>query len=323
MAEVRWAIVSAGNVAGTFARDIAFADNARVDAVAARRGDAAEKFAVTHGISRAYEGYKHLFADPEIDAVYVATPHTLHLENALAALSAGKAVLCEKPVTTNAADFNKMRAAAARADRYLMEAMWTWFLPAVITAKAWVEAGRIGKLRHVKAEFGYPIPYHPQARQYNAALAGGCLLDMGIYTVAIARLFTGQSPGTIEVISGFAPNGVDDDVVMLFDYGDSVATLATSFRCKLQNAAYIIGTEGYIELPDFFRASECSLYGLEDRVDRFVDDRRGSGFEFEISAASDDILRGRRESTVVTHAASAAFQEDMDRVRSRFRPDVD
>lgn len=319
MAEVRWGIVSAGNIAGTFARDIACADNARVRAVAARSGEAASRFAAEHRIPMAFEGYEALFADPDIDAVYVATPHTLHLEHSLAALDAGKAVLCEKPVTTGAADFGTLRTAAARADRYLMEGMWTWFLPAIDKAKEWVDAGRIGQLRHVKADFGYPIPYDPGKRVYNAELAGGCLYDMGIYPVALARLFTSRPPSTMEVISRFAPNGVDDDVVMLFNYDDCVATLATSFRCKLQNTAYLVGTEGYIAIPHFWRAAECRLYVLHDEVDAFVDDRRGSGFEFQICAASDDILQGRKESPVVTHAASLGFQEDMDRVRAKFR----
>ncbi len=318
MAEIRWGIVSAGDIAGTFARDIAYTDNARVGAVAARSGDAASRFAADHGIPEAFEGYEALFADPDIDAVYVATPHTLHLEHSLAALDAGKAVLCEKPVTTGAADFETLLQAAARADRYLMEGMWTWFLPAIDKAKAWVDAGRIGELRHVKADFGYPIPYDPGKRVYNAELAGGCLFDMGIYPVALARLFTSRAPSTMEVISRFAPNGVDDDVVMLFNYDDCVATLATSFRCKLQNTAYIIGTKGYIEIPHFWRAPECTLYVLHDAVDAFVDDRRGSGFEFQIAAASDDIPQGRKESAVVTHAASLAFQEDLDRVRATF-----
>ena len=320
MAEVRWGIVSAGNIAGTFARDIAYADNARVGAVAARSGAAAAQFAAEHGIPEAFEGYEALFADPDIDAVYVATPHTLHLKHSLAALDAGKAVLCEKPVTTSAADFGNLRAAAATADRYLMEGMWTWFLPAIVKAKEWVDEGRIGELRHLKADFGYPIPYDPGKRLYNAELAGGCLLEMGIYPVALARLFTSQAPSTIEVVSRFAPNGVEDDVVMLFNYDDCVATLATSFRCKLQNTAYIIGTKGYIEIPHFWRASACRLYVLHDPVDRFSDGRSGSGFEFQIAAASDDILQGRKESAVVNHAASLGFQEDMDRIRTNFEP---
>ena len=318
MNEVRWGIVSAGNIAGTFARDIAYTGNARVGAVAARSGFAARNFARKHGISSSYEGYEALFADADIDAVYIATPHTAHLENALAAMETGKAVLCEKPVTVNAQEFGKMTAAAADSGCYLMEGMWTWFLPAFIKAKEWVDAGRIGELRHIKADFGYPVRYDPDSRLYNPDLAGGCLLEMGIYPVALARYFTSRSPEAINVVSRFAPNGVDDDVVMIFDYDDCVATLATSFRCKLQNTAYIIGTRGYIAIPHFWRAPECNLYVLHDVVDAYVDNRRGSGFEFQIAGVSDDILQGRKESAVVPQAASLAFQEDMDRVRATF-----
>jgi predicted dehydrogenase len=153
---------------------------------------------------------------------------------------------------------------------------------------------------------------------FNSSLAGGCLLDMGIYPIAIARLFIDRDPQDVHVISRHAPNGVDDDVSMLFDYGERVATLTTSFRCKLPNSALIIGTEGYIEIPHFWAARECRLVVMHDIVDTFADDRQGSGFEFQIEAASADILAGRTQSEVVPHAASLAFQEDMDRVKAGF-----
>ena len=318
MSLIRWGIVSAGNIANTFASDISHVPHAHVGAVAARSLASASKFAEKHGIAHAYKGYDQLFADPDIDAIYVATPHTLHLKNSVDALEAGKAVLCEKPITTSAAECRVLLDAAVRTNGYLMEAMWTWFLPAIKKAKEWVDTGRIGELRHIKADFGYPMSYAADSRPYNATLAGGCLLDMGIYPIAIARYFAQQAPTEIEVISHHAPNGVDDDVVMLFSYDDLVATLATSFRCKLQNRAYIIGTDGYISIPNCWRASECQLFVLDEQVDTFTDDRSGSGFEFQIAAVSNDILGGRKESDVVTHAASLALQQDMDRVRDKF-----
>ena len=318
MTKVRWGIVSTGNIAGTFARDIAHASNACLIAVAARHQQSADEFAEIHKIERAYEGYGKLFADADVDAVYVATPHTLHLPNSADALKAGKPVLCEKPITTSADECRELLDVAASSDSYLMEAMWSWFLPAMIKAKAWFDEGRIGKLQHLTAELGYPKLYDSEARVYNRSLAGGCLLDMGIYPIAIARYFTNRSPVEIHVTARHAPNGVDDDVAMLFDYGDYAAALATSFRCKLPNVAYIIGTEGYIAIPDCWRATECHLYVLDERIDTFVDDRAGSGFEFQISSVSKDIIAGRKESRVVPHSASLAFQEDMDRVRAKF-----
>lgn len=320
MKQVRWGIVSAGHIAGTFARDIAFAENACVRAVAARRLASAEAFAAEHGIRRAYQGYDALYRDPEIDAVYVATPHTLHLPNSRDALRAGKAVLCEKPLTVSAAECRQLIATASESGAFLMEAMWTWFLPAIRQAKRWVDAGRIGELRHVRAELGFPKAFDPGSRLFDPSLAGGSLLDMGIYPIAIARLFTGQAPRDVHVVARQAPNGVDDDVAMLFEYADCTASLAASFRCKLPNAAWIIGTEGYIEIPDGWSARECRLFERHEQTDSFSDERRGSGFEYQIAAASEDILAGRLQSGIVPLAASLEFQEDMDRVRAGFAP---
>jgi len=318
MEKIRWGIVSAGTIANTFAADMTHVSNAEVAAVAARSLDSAAEFAGKYGIGKAYQGYERLFSDPDIDAVYIGTPHTLHLQNSADALGAGKAVLCEKPITTSAAECQKLFDVAAETGSYLMEAMWTWFLPALNKAKSWVDAGRIGELRHVKAELGYPKTYDPHSRLYDPSLAGGCLLDMGIYPIAIARYFTEKSAAAIHVVSCHAPNGVDDDVAMLFNYDNCIATLAASFRCKLPNTAYIIGTEGYIEIPHGWSARECHLYAMHEQIDSFTDNRRGSGFEFQIEAVSNDILQRRKESAVVTHVSSLAFQQDMDRVKEKF-----
>lgn len=319
MTTVRWGIVGAGRIAHTFAADAACAGNADVVAVAARRKASAAEFATRHGIAVAYGGYDALYADPAVDAVYVATPHTLHLANAGDALRAGKAVLCEKPLTVSAAECEALIATAAETGGYLMEAMWTWFLPAVVTARDWVAAGRIGDLLHIRAEFGYPLEFAPDRREYDADLGGGCLLEMGVYPVAIARYFAGRPPAKVSARAHFAPNGVEDDVVALFDYGDLTASVATSFRCKLPNRAAVIGSDAWIEIPDFWRASECHLHALDERVDSFSDRRRGTGFEFQIAAVGRDLLEGRRESATVPLSASLAFQRDMETIRSRYR----
>jgi predicted dehydrogenase len=318
MTQVRWGIVGAGRIAHTFARDLALCDNASLAAVAARDVTNATTFARQYRAHEALGGYEALYASDAVDAVYVATPHNLHLQHASDALRAGKAVLCEKPITTNAAECQQLLDVATETGSYLMEAMWTWFLPAIRKAKAWVDAGRIGDLQHINADFGYPQNYSPTKREYDASLAGGCLLEMGVYPVAIARYFSGRAPNDMDVRARHAPNGVEDHVAMVFDYDDFIATLATSFRCRLPNSACIVGGDGWIVIPDFFRASECLLYALDEQVDHFRDDREGSGFEFQVAAVSDDILNGRTQSGIVTHADSLGFQQDMDRVRARF-----
>lgn len=308
---IRWGILSTARISHQFARDFSHAAGGELVAVASRTGGKAQAFADQYGIPVAYGSYAELLADDRIDAVYVSTPHTLHHANSLEAMVAGKAVLCEKPLTVNPADARSLIAAAEHAGVYLMEAMWTWLLPAVRTALGWYRAGRIGRLLHVKADFGYPMPFDPAARVYARELGGGCLLDMGIYPIALAWLFVRQDPKACHAVAHFAPNGVEDDVLMRFDYGDCQASLATSFRCKLPNTAWIIGERGQIAIPDFWRARECTLYRLDERVDHFVDDRKGGGFEFEIEAVNRDLQAGRTRPQVVTAEDSVRFQDHM------------
>jgi predicted dehydrogenase len=318
MEQIRWGIIGAGRIAHTFVRDARLTDHGVVQAVAARDGAAARAFAEQHDIPDAHTGYDALYGSDRIDAVYVATPHSLHLQHASDALRAGKAVLCEKPLTTSAEECRQLMDVASSSGSYLMEAMWTWFLPAIRRAKEWVDAGRIGELRHIKADFGYPLPYSPDSRAYNAELAGGCLLDMGVYPVALVALFVSRDPDSINVVARYAPNGVEDDVVALLDYPGLVASIATSFRCKLPNSACIVGDEGYIVIPDFFRARECQLWVLDDLVERFEVDRKGNGFEYQFDAVNRDLIAGRRQSDIVPLSESLRFQVYMDRIRAGF-----
>lgn len=317
MKKVRWGIVSTGGIAAKFAQDILHADNACLVAVGSRNQKSADEFAAAHQIPSAYDSYEGLFADDNVDAIYVATPHPMHLPNSADALRAGKAVLCEKPITTSAAELQQLIDVAQAANGYLAEAMWTWFLPAIQQAKSWLDSGRIGKLRHVRAELGYPVKYRPESRMFDPELAGGCLLDMGVYPIAIARYFTGQSPHEIQVFSRRAQNGVDDDIAMQFNYDDCVASLAATFRCKLPNTTYLIGSEGHIEMPLGWGASDAHLYVAENRVESYNDNRRGSGLEFEIQSVSEDILLGKKQSATVPLSASLDFQKHMDQVRAQ------
>ena len=199
-----------------------------------------------------------------------------------------------------------------------MEGMWTWFLPAIRQAKDWVDAGRIGNVVQIQASFGYPMKYSADCREYNADLAGGCLLDMGIYPVAFSTLFAGSDPVAITAVSRHAPNGVEDDVVAMLRYENSAATISTSFRAKLPNWGYVIGDRGYVALPNFWRASECQLWVGDDRVDRFRDGRSTNGFDYQIEAVNNDLLAGHKQSAVVPLSASLGFQRQMDRIRSQF-----
>lgn len=322
MKKVRWGLISASRIAQTFVKDMPYVEQGEIVAVAARNLADATRFADRFDIDKAYGSYQQLLDDPEIDAVYISTPHVFHFEHAKAAILAGKSVLCEKPCTVTEADSIELTTLAKQHNVFLMEGMWTYFLPALQKAKKWVESGRIGNVVQVDADFGYPITYDVNQREYNKNLGASSLLEMGIYPVALAYFFMQCQPESIASIVRFAPNGVDEDVKILCDYklpsGNVSVSLATSFNARLPNCAYIVGTEGYIVIPDFFRASECMLHVLDDKIEHFTDNRKGSGFEFETQAACEDILAGRIESNIMPHQATINFQRMMDSVKKQF-----
>jgi predicted dehydrogenase len=318
MKKVKWGIVGPGNIAHSFAHDFLFAKYGELQAVASRSLAKAQNFANKYGIPRAYGSYSELYADKEIDIVYVATPHTFHHENSADAINSGKAVLCEKPITVNLEECDSLIALAKEKDKYLVEGMWTYFLPVINKVSEWVNEGRIGQVLSIKADFGNLVPFDPDSRMYSPELAGGTLLDMGIYPLAITWLIYKSDPKNISVISRKASTGVDNDVNVLFEYEDALASLHSSFRSKLNNHAYIIGEKGYIDIPEFWHARECLLFESENIIERFQDDREGKGYEFEIDAVSIDLLNGFKQSEVMPLDYSRKLQVHMQMVINRF-----
>lgn len=314
---MRWGLLGTGSICNQFARDLPHVPGAICAAVASRDSGRAAQFASRYGIQKSFGDYADLFADPNIDIVYVGTPHSEHLANARDAMRAGKHVLCEKPLTVFPDETRALIEIQQETGQYLMEAMWTWFLPAIEQARAWVAEGRIGALRHIKADFGYPQVFDAKSRVYNPDLAGGCLLDMGVYPVALAWLFHKQMPTNIQVAGKRAPSGVDDDFSAILEYDDHIATIGSSFRCKLQNSAYIIGREGYIAIPDFWRATEAMLFEFDKQVEHFKDERAHLGFAYEAIAVQQDIHAAKLQSNMVSVADSLAIQEIMATIRTR------
>ncbi len=316
MNKIKWGIVGPGIIAHEFAHDFAFARYGELYAVASRSLERADQFAKKYDIPKAYGSYQELYNDPEVDAIYVATPHTFHFENSRDALKVGKAVLCEKPLVVHPDECRKLMEIATQTNNYLIEGMWTYFLPAIKKAQQWVAEDRIGKVLHVKADFGYLIPFKPEGRMYNPDLAGGAMHDLGVYTIAAAWLFYQQDPLKMTVVSRNASTGVEDDVTMLFEYENAAASLCTSMRCKLHNYLFIIGERGYIEVPDFWRARESFLYEMETPIEHYIDARKGFGFEYEIDAVSRDIATDQLESSVVPLTTSLKLQEHIHQVLS-------
>lgn len=170
--KVRWGIMGTGWIASQFAKDLEHAGNAEKAAVGSRTAGSAEKFAAEYGFARAYGSYEEMLQDPEVDIIYVATPHPVHKENVLACLEAGKAVLCEKPFTMNARQLEQLVETARERNLFLMEGMWTRFLPPIAQARAWIAEGRIGEVRLLQANFGFRVGWEPEGRLLNPDLGG-------------------------------------------------------------------------------------------------------------------------------------------------------
>lgn len=317
---IKWGIIGPGIIANEFAFDFQFVKNAKLEAVASSSSERAEAFAHKFSIPKVYTSYDDLYNDPEIDIIYIATPHTFHFEQSKKALLSGKAVLCEKPMTVTLQETLDLLTLAQEQKKFLMEGMWTYFLPAIQKAYQWAATGRIGKVIQVKSDFGYKVPYNEKGRMYNPDLAGGSLLDMGVYNIAMAWLFLQKTPKDIYVNTHFAPTGVDNFVQSFFDYGnEQSATLTSAFKCKLHNTCFIIGEEGYIEIPDFWRAKTCKLYENEDVVADYHEERKGFGFNYEIESVSNDLIQGNLTSSIHSLENTLKLQEHMTLVREKMK----
>jgi predicted dehydrogenase len=313
--KLRWGIIGAGHIAQSFVKDFPLLKNGELVAVAARDKEKAKAFAAAHNISQAYT-YDELYTSKDVDAVYIATTHNFHFEQALQCMQQGKAVLCEKPITINDVEFKQLAALSKVNNVFLMEAMWTCFLPAIIKAQQWIDEGKIGALKVIQADFAFPMEKNMEGRMYNPNLAGGALLDLGVYNVALAALFTNRKPDSIAATGILTQTGVDATTTMILNYGDVTATLCTSMVTRMTNKLRLFGEKGYIEIPEFWRARTATLFDKEFEVTETFDDKRTShGFIYQMQHATDKILSKQIESDIMPHQRSNDIQEIMTEAR--------
>jgi len=312
--QVKWGIVGTGKIAHKFASDLKASRYGVLHAVGSRNLASAKSFAHSYHCDTYYENYQALFADGELEAIYVATPHNHHFENASAALKAGKAVLCEKPLTVNSEECRKLMSVARESGQYLMEGMWTYFLPSILKTQEWIREGKIGRITQVKADFGFKAAFDPLGRLFNPELAGGAMLDIGIYPIALSWLITQKMPKKIQAAGSRASTGVDLESSFIFEYEDLLATMGCSLRCQLSNTGYVIGTDGYVEIPNFWMSDEAILYQGKEKKDHFKAPRKTNGYEYEIDAACEDIRMGKLQSNLMPLSHSLALQQHMEMV---------
>ncbi|TDE43414.1 Gfo/Idh/MocA family oxidoreductase [Nonomuraea mesophila] len=314
--EVGWGILATGGIANAFTRDLV-AHGHRVAAVGSRSADNARAFAGKWGIEHAHGSYDELVADPDVDIVYVATPHNFHAANATAALENGKHVLVEKAFTVNAAEARAVFQLGRSKGLLVMEAMWTRFLPHMAYVRSVIERGLVGDVRSLHADHTQRLPSDPAHRLNNLDLAGGCLLDVGVYPVSFAHDILGD-PAEVTGRGTLRDTGVDVCVATVMRHrNDAVSTTYSSMETRGPNTAVVLGTEGRIEIDEvwYFPAAVTVKNVAGQELERFDEPVTGRGMQYQAAEAERLIAEGEMESPLMTHEQSVAVMTTMDAVR--------
>lgn len=326
MTPLGWAIVGPGSIAGRFAEAVTRLPETRLAAVCGRDAARAAAFAARHASDVAvHDSVNAMLADPAVEAVYIATPHGFHAEAVIAALRAGKPVLCEKPLTVDARTAEALAALARGRGVFLMEALWTRFLPIYEQVARWLGDGEIGELRGIQSSFAFDIPFDPHGRHFDPAQGGGALLDIGVYNLSMTqwamKAAFGACPAveSIEASGLAAPTGVDQRVAASLRFaGGVVSQLFCAFDCQADRGLRLFGARGVISVPErFWEGTEASLRHGLDAPTVVQRPFEINGFEGQVREATQAIREGRSESAVLPLADTVEVARWTERIRER------
>lgn len=313
---LRWGIVGLGKIANKFAKDLLLIEGCTLQAVGSRNKTKAEDFAEAYNAVSAYDSYTDLYKDEEVDIVYVATPHNAHLEVALEAMRHGKHVLCEKPLAINRSQVQQMIATAKTHNVFLMEAFWTRFNPTFEAVLKRVENKDIGEVNYINADFSFYRDASPQSRLFNLALAGGALLDVGVYPIFLAYSILGY-PESVTAVANKHQTGADMQTAAILKYPHGIANIMCGFRSASDMVARIYGTKGKIFIDKVWHESEAYRIEMEDSVSNHAHSKMGKGFTYEILECMECIGAGRLESLKWSHKDSLNLISICDEIRSQ------
>jgi len=315
---IKWGILGAGWIASKFAKALQVAGNSELYAVGSRDITKAQKFASNFNIPNAYGSYEELLQDAEIDVIYVATPHNLHLEHTLLALDHQKHVLCEKPMGVNQKEVKIMMEKASEKNLFLMEAMWSRFLPNIIKTKELVASGTIGDVKLLTAFFSILSKYGPEHRHFNLDLCGGTVLDTGIYNIFLSLLLLGK-PKSITAAAALSEQGCDNSCSYTFNYDhDTLAVMYSSFLANSPIVAEIHGTKGKILLEHiWFCPGKVKLIHQDGSEETFDFDIESNGYQFEAEEVANCILAGKTQSDIWSLNDTLQLVEAMDTIRKQ------
>lgn len=319
MKTVKWGILGIGNIAHKFVEALNSIDFAEIVAVGSRSMERADAFAKQYGIENAYGNYDGLVNNPEVEIIYVATTHPSHKDCVLMCLKAGKAVVCEKPFTINAKESEELIKYARQAKLFLMEAMWTRYLPAIKKVREIVDSKIIGEINLVKADFGFRCDWNPKSRILNPDLGGGALLDIGIYIISFASMVFKTQPIKISSMAHIGETGVDEEFSCILGYKEGkMAVLTGAIRTNTPHDAWIIGTKGRIFIPDFWHATSILIY-LDGRdVEKLEIPTDSAEFSYEALEAMRCLREGMLESDIMPLDETLSIMQTMDQIRAQW-----
>ena len=311
---VRWGISSTGNIAGQFADAFTHAEGGRLVAVGSRTQARADEFAAAHQIPRAHGSNADLAADPDVDVVYVASVQPSHVHDTVLFLEAGKHVLVEKPIALNVAEVDRMTAAAQANDRFLMEAMWMRFNPAHLEAVKRINAGAIGEVRRIHADFSFAMPFDPENRLWKLETGGGALLDLGVYPLTYAWWILGE-PDSIAVAGQVAESGVDAETTLLCRWSNGAsATLTCGIDVHGTLAARVEGTDGFVEFP--FPAHATNTVIVQSGSERDEISETPASLHYQVAEVHRCLAAGEQQSPQMPWATSRAMIAACDAARA-------
>lgn len=309
-----WAILGCGKIARKFVQDLSLLENANLYAAAARNLDNAKQFAIDLGFEKAYGSYKEMVQDPEVDIVYIATPHAMHMEHSILCLEHKKAVLCEKAFAMNTKEVDRMIKVSKENNTFLMEAFWTIFSAKFIKVLELSKEEGLGQLKFVKSDFMFKAEFDPDKRLYNIDLGAGSLLDIGIYPIFRSLMLLGK-PTSMKTMANIRSNGVEDSISMLFGYENgAMAVLTSSFESSCHNETELCFEHGFIK---FIREPEFPILiernGIQEEI--HIEQPEGMGYELEAKHVMECLDSGLIESPVLPLSRSRELMEIMDAVR--------